>query len=286
MSMLRSVARTIPRRVGVRGFNLPRPNIHESWEVPQDKAGFLAANSKPLVVKLSAVSAGGDTNGRGVLNVDDHDTEPFSVTVTAGNAKNEYLRALVQNLIWSTSRAWTFNGYKAPGIQVNAPDTWGESPEITVTVDSKEGSWDELTRTAVDTCTLLRPVRGLVKVTFAHGSTGGAQPTVANDFLVRGFTALLQGQSTLFGKSAEKQNVDVNSIEFTAEVDVDTRGFVYGAQQIGVSPKAKDIFFRARVDTNASLDDVKSLGQQAGQSCPILAAFTKDGTNLSARWTK
>jgi hypothetical protein len=284
--MMRSVARTIPRRVGVRGFNLPRPNIHERWEVAADKAGFLAANAKPLTVKVQAIGLGGDVNGRGVLNVDDHDTETYNVTITAGNAKNEFLRALVQNLIWSTSRAWTFNGYKAPGIQVSAPDTWEGTPEITVTVDSKEGSWDELTRTAVDTCTLLKPVRNLVKVNFAHGGAGGAQPTVADDFLVRGITALLQGQNTLFGRAAEKQNVDVNSIDFTAEVDVDTRGFVYGAQQVGVSPRAKDFFFRARVDTNASLDEVKSLGHQAENGCPLLQAFAKDGTAINSRWTK
>jgi len=285
MSSRRGVLNIASRFCQVRNFNLPRSHIWPRWEEPRDKEHFLEVNAIPLNVRVSAVAIGSDITGRGSLFVEGEESEKFDVSASAENPGEEYAKAVESNLIWSVLRAFNYDQKTLSGLQVTHERTNEGKYKFSVSI---AGDTPDATFNAANITTLLSPVRNWFGVTVVTSAAVNTVPdqTGSEDHLLKGLTAVLACQQSKFLAAAQEKKITVQQVEYEAEFEVDTRGFVHGASILGVYPKVRELFLKARVHTQATLQQVKEAGDLAGKNCKILESFKQDGTSVSVRWTK
>jgi hypothetical protein len=228
---------------------------------------------------------GTEVSGRGSLFVEGEETGKYEATANAENPGADYAKALESNLTWAVQRAFQWNNKSLSGLKVSHSKTdSGYNFHVEVAGDLSPESESH----ALQTTTLLLPVQQWfnVKISPNPQLTGVPDPKSAEDFLVKGLTAFLACQHKNFLDAAKGQNFTVHSVDYEAEFEIDTRGFVYGAGVQNVTPKVKDLYFKGKVNSTATPQQIKAAGATAAKTCKMFNHYTKNGTTIASRWTK
>lgn len=112
----------------------------------------------------------------------------------------------------------------------------------------------------------------------AHGGTGeGPSPLQA----VLG--ALCGCESVTFSRTAAEMGLDYRGIDFEAEFRLDIRGRLGNRN---VRPYFHTVRVEARVDTDATEDELRSVIDETEQRCPVFNLLSDAGVELEMQWIR
>ena len=110
------------------------------------------------------------------------------------------------------------------------------------------------------------------------GSNSGANP-------MQYFTASLAGcQNEQAQVVADELSLTVEQININVEIDLDLSGFMGNSDHSNGS--YKNVRLNALVLTEATDEQIKSLGQKVDARCPILALLRTSGCKIESNWSK
>ena len=112
----------------------------------------------------------------------------------------------------------------------------------------------------------------------AHGGTGtGPSP------LQTVLGALCGCESVTFSRTAAEMGLRYSGIDFEAEFRLDIRGRLGNP---GVRPYFRTVRVEARVDTDASEDELHAVVEETERRCPVFNLLTDAGVELEMRWVR
>jgi len=110
------------------------------------------------------------------------------------------------------------------------------------------------------------------------GSNSGPNP-------MQYFTASLAGcQNEQAQVVAEELSLKIEQINFDIEVDLDLAGFMGTADHSNGS--YKNVRMNALVQGDATVEQIKTLGQKVDDRCPILALLRTSDCKIESTWSK